>query len=314
MSFNGQHYRVTASIGIALFKGGEEDCETVLKHADNAMYEAKAAGRNNTRIFHSEMQEQSDNRLFVEQSLIEAINNNDFMVFYQPKYNNHKEITSAEALIRWQQNNGDFISPADFIPIAEDTGLIVEIGYQVIAMVFQHTLEHIDTIKKAGLTSISINVSPRQFREIGFADYLISSIDELGLDAELFMLELTEEAVVSNIEKTISTMNKLKRYGFKLSIDDFGTGYSSLRYLKDFPIDELKIDKSFIDHIVNNKDDNAIVRSIITMAQNLNLDVVAEGVEREAQFKLLLENGCHLYQGYWFSKPIDPDAFIKLLK
>lgn len=308
-----REYSVTASIGICIFMGGEDSCENIIKSADVAMYQAKESGRNQICQFQSYMQDTADVRLSLEQKLIEAVKSDQFSLYYQPKFNTSREICSAEVLLRWKQPDGKFIPPVEFIPIAEETGLIVTIGYRVITKVFHKVAIEKNAIINSGVKSIAINISPRQFREPGFAEHVIALIDKFNLDASFFILEVTEEAVVRNIPETIKTMTTLKRHGFKLSIDDFGTGYSSLRYLKDFPLDELKIDKSFIDHIVDEPDDNAIVRSIITMAHNLKLDIVAEGVEREDQFQILLENDCQIFQGYLLSKPVDSHAFFKQL-
>ncbi len=308
------HYRVTTSIGIELFRGDLEDFESILKHADNAMYQAKADGRDAIRMYHSQMQEAADHRLQTERKLTRAINNHEFDLYYQPKYNSNREIVSAEALVRWIEPNGDVISPVSFISIAEESGLIIPLGEEILRLAFQYAQQDIGVMQRAGLRNIAINVSPRQFNDPEFIKTIIYEVSKSELDPSMFTLEITEEAVVRNIDETIEFMNILKRHGFNLSIDDFGIGYSSLRYLKEFPLDELKIDQSFVNEIAESKDDVAIVSSIILMAQNLGLDVVAEGVEEEQQFDLLKLNGCQYFQGYLFSKPVPHGEFVELMQ
>ena len=311
----GNHqYRVTASIGIEIFRGDLEDFESILKHADNAMYQAKADGRDTIRMYHSKMQEAADHRLTTERRLVRAIENQEFDLYYQPKYNLQREIVSAEALVRWIDPHGEVISPLTFIGIAEESGQIIPIGEEVLRLALDYAREDAKLMRRAGVGSIAINVSPRQFTDPGFIESLIAQVDKSNLDPELFILEITEEAVVRNIDETIGFMNKLKRQGFKLSIDDFGTGYSSLQYLKEFPLDELKIDQSFINQIADSREDEAIVSSIILMAEKLGLDVVAEGVESEEQFKRLRQNGCEQFQGYLFSHPLPHAEFVALLE
>ncbi len=311
----GSHqYRVTVSIGIELFLDEPENFETILKHADNAMYQAKADGRNTIRMYHSKMQEAADNRLATERNLIGAINKHEFELYYQPKVDLNRQIVSAEALIRWVEPGGEVISPITFINISEESGLIIPIGEEVFRMAFQYVADNFSLLNRAGLSDFAINVSPRQFSDVDFIKTIISEISKSGLEPSLFTLEITEEAMVRNIDDTIEVMNILKRQGFNLSIDDFGTGYSSLRYLKDFPLNELKIDQSFVNTITENSEDEAIVSSIILMAKNLDLDVIAEGVETEQQFDLLKKNGCELFQGYLFSKPVNHIDFLQLLE
>ncbi|MCP4981930.1 MAG: EAL domain-containing protein [Gammaproteobacteria bacterium] len=309
-----QHYRVTASIGIELFRGDLEDFESIMKHADNAMYQAKAGGRDSIRLYHSKMQEAADHRLQTERKLLRAIENHEFDLYYQPKYDLNREIVSAEALIRWIEPNGEVISPVTFISIAEETGLIIPIGKEVLQMAFRHAQEDMSLMKRAGVKNIAINISPRQFADVNFIKTIVSEVNNHELNPNLFTLEITEEAVVRNVDETVEFMNILKRRGFNLSIDDFGTGYSSLRYLKEFPLDELKIDQSFVNQIAKSREDAAIVSSIIQMAGNLGMDVVAEGVEEEIQLEILEQYGCRHFQGYLFSRPVPHVEFIELLQ
>ncbi len=306
----GKKYRITASIGIVLYGNGECDCEALLKQADNALHEAKAMGRNRIVVFQPEMQQKIDQRFETERRLHIGIQKHQFLLHLQPKVNRAMTICSAEVLVRWQQEDGSLVPPNLFIPIAEETGLIVEIGQQILVQTFDMISGNRSLLQNRDLTSISVNVSAHQFHDPGFVDFVIEQSRKYRIDPEFIILEITEEAMVQDVDLTMQAMQKLKNHGFRLSIDDFGTGYSSMRYLKDFPLDELKIDKSFIDHIVENSNDQAIARSIIDLAQNLNLDVVAEGVETEEQYRLLQEMGCKFYQGFLFSPPLTQDEFI----
>jgi diguanylate cyclase (GGDEF)-like protein len=311
----GNHqYRITASIGIELFRCDFENFESILKHADIAMHQAKSDGRNAIRKYHHTMQASLDNRLTTEQQLVKAIESQEFDLYFQPQYNGARQIVSAELLVRWIKPNGDVITPGAFINVAEESGLIIPIGEQVLETAFRYVLEDLAIIQQAGLKNLAINVSPRQFNNQEFVETIIKLIDKSGLNSGLFTLELTEDAIVKNIVETTKQMKLLKQHGFSLSLDDFGTGYSSLRYLKEFPLDELKIDQTFINQLCKSDKDRAIVSSIILMAQNLNLNVVAEGVEQEDQLNLLLSNGCDSFQGYLFSKPVSHDEFRKLLE
>ena len=310
---DGKSYKLTVSIGIALFGGTGCDSETVLKQADLALHESKARGRDRITIFLPEMQNKVDLRLETKQQLHAALKKEQFVVHYQPKFDRNGTVCSAEALMRWQLDSGEMIAPNVFIPVAEESGLIVEIGNQITSMIFCMTARNLDLFKASGLQTIAINVSPRQFTDPSFYEHILREADRYGLDPGFFILEITEEAVINDIEATRGIMHRLKSHGFRLSIDDFGTGYSSLQYLKDFPLDELKIDKSFIDHIVDNKNDLAIALSIIEMAKNLNLDVVAEGVETQEQFELLININCHIFQGFYLSRPMREEDFLALL-
>jgi diguanylate cyclase (GGDEF)-like protein len=311
----GNHqYRITASIGIELFRCDFENFESILKHADIAMYQAKSDGRNAIRKYHHTMQTSLDNRLTTEQELVKAIDNREFDLYFQPQYNGDRQIISAEVLVRWIKPNGDVITPGAFINVAEESGLIIPIGEQILEIAFRYVLEDLAIIRQAGLKNLAINVSPRQFNSQEFVNTIFRLIESSGLDSGLFILELTEDAIVKNIVETTKQMKLLKQHGFSLSLDDFGTGYSSLRYLKEFPLDELKVDQTFINQLGKSAKDEAIVSSIILMAQNLNLNVIAEGVEQEEQLNLLLSNGCNSFQGYLFSKPVCHGEFLKLLE
>ena len=306
-------FKITASIGIEIFQD-EQDVATILKHADNAMYQSKTMGRNGIAFFDEQMQDSTDKQLEMEQILRQSLQENDFIIHFQPKYGPDKRICSAEVLIRLQRPDGTLILPKEFIPIAEETGIILEVDRQIIRRVFQFIINNRSRLNNSGIKSIAINISALQFMMADFARFITSEAERFGIEPGFIILEITEEAVVSNIEHTIETMRKLKGQGFHLSIDDFGTGYSSMRYLANFPLDELKIDKSFVDRILEDERSLAVVRTIITMAHNLHLNVVAEGVESQQQFDVLLENGCTFFQGYLFARPQEEEEFLKTLE
>ncbi len=309
---DGKSFKITAGIGVKLFQKGQ-DIETIIKHADNALYKAKEKNRNVIAFFHECMQSSTDKKLEIEQYLHHAIHNDEFIVHYQPKYDRHRKLRSAEALTRLRRKDGRLIPPGEFIPYAEETGMILDIDHRIIPKVFKFVLENRSIMENAGMESIAINISPAQFMMADFVQFIVSEAKRFSIDPHFIILEITEETVVSNAEYAMETMLELKRHGFRFSIDDFGTGYSSLRYLMNFPPDELKIDKSFVDHIPENDRSVAIVRTIITLAKTLHLTVVAEGVEREEQFRTLYRYGCTLFQGYLFSRPLPEEEFLRLL-
>ena len=304
--------KITTSIGIELFKDAE-DVETIIKHADNALYQAKEAGRNRFSFFRAQMQSSADKRLEMEQVLHEAIKNDTFITYFQPKFDKHQQVRSAETLIRLHDKDGNLIPPGDFIPLAQETGAILEIDRLIVRKVFEFIVQNREKIENSTLKSIAINISPNQFIMESFPTFIISEAKRMGIDPSFIILEITEEAVVSNVEYALKIMNELKKYGFRFSIDDFGTGYSSMRYLMNFPLDELKIDKSFIDHILDNERNAAVIQTIITLARTLHLDVVAEGVETKEQLEALKRYGDVLIQGYIFSPPLPNEKFLQLL-
>ena len=305
--------KITASIGIEIFQN-VEDVETIIKHADNALYQAKEDGRNRFSFFYDQMQSNADKRLEIEQLLHQVIENDALITYFQPKFDSEQKIRSAETLIRMKDSNGKLIPPGDFIPLAQETGMILELDRQIVRKVFHFIQENKEQIEMSSLKSIAINISPNQFIMADFPNFLINEIEKINIDPTFIILEITEEAVVSNVEYALETMLKLKEYGFKFSIDDFGTGYSSMRYLMNFPLNELKIDKSFIDHILDNDRCAAVTRTIITLAQNLHLNVVAEGVETPQQLEAIYKYGDVLIQGYIFSRPLPKEEFLQLLQ
>ena len=312
IKIDGNSFKITACIGICVF-GSEATLDVVMKQADNALYHAKSRGPGQISIFQPSMQQKIDRRLQLEQLLDKAIEKDLLSVFFQPKYNGERKICSAESLVRMFDEEGRIISPGEFIPILEETGAIVEVGDHIIKKVFEFVSNNIGIIEKS-IKDIAINVSPTQYNSEGFADRVISLAKEIDINPGLIVFEITEEVVMGDISSVVDVMSRLTQYGFKFSIDDFGSGYSSFRYLKNLPLGELKIDKSFIDDVVADSKAKAIVKTIIDMAHNLKLEVVAEGVESEEQFNVLLDYGCDQYQGFLFSKPIPQDNFLCLLK
>ncbi|RZT11332.1 PAS domain S-box-containing protein/diguanylate cyclase (GGDEF) domain-containing protein [Duganella sp. CF402] len=309
----GHEVTVTASIGIAVFPDDGAEPDTLIQYADTAMYRAKEAGRDAFRFFTAEMNAQSLARLDLENALRRAIENDEFVLHFQPKVHIASgRISGAEVLIRWQRPGHGMVSPALFIPILEETGLIVRVGTWVIHEACRKIAHWHKT--NAGSVHLSVNVSGIQFFVGGLEEEVLKAIREHGIAPELLELELTESSLMSNAEETISVLQNLKALGIQISIDDFGTGYSSLAYLKRFPIDKLKIDIAFVREVTSNPDDAAIVLAIINMAHSLKLDVIAEGVEKDAQLSYLRRHGCDEMQGYYFSRPLPEADFEAMLR
>ena len=309
---DGHELHTSPSIGISIFPDDGADGDTVLKNADTAMYHAKSAGRNNYQFYADEMNKTATERLDIERKLRHAISRNELALCYQPQFSaDGSHPTGVEALIRWHHPTDGIISPVRFIPIAEETGLIVEIGEWVLRTACHEMKNWID----AGLQPIrvAVNISARQLRRRDFCEVVAGCLVESGLPAELLELEITESAVMENPEEAISILQSIGRMGVTLAIDDFGTGYSSLAYLKLFPIDHLKIDRSFVADIEFDLNDRAIAFGTIALAHSLGLNVIAEGVETADQLELLRSNGCDEIQGYLFSKPLTSSAAFAFL-
>ncbi len=305
--------RITPSIGIAVFPHHGEDAETVIKSADMAMYHAKEQGKNNFQLYQNSMDSEICEKLMLENELRKALDNNELELFFQPNVNiASKEVIGLEALVRWNHKELGFISPAKFIPVAEETGLIAQLGEWVLRKACQQNKER----SHSGLSPlpIAVNISVRQFKQNNFVEIISEILEETQVEAQWLELEITESAVMDNVEDAIAKLCRLQSMGIKVSIDDFGTGYSSLSYLKKFPIDTLKIDQSFVRDLPDDSDDAAIVTTIISMAQKLNLNVIAEGVETKAQCEFLKQNGCYEMQGYLFSKPLSAKDMEKKIK
>lgn len=310
---NGRELRITCSIGIACYPKDGEDQQTLLKNADAAMYQAKELGRNNAQYYESGMNTKAMERLELENGLYQALARNEFLLHYQPQVDLQTgEIVGMEALVRWLHPVRGLVSPAVFIPVAEASGLIVSLGEWVLRTACaQNKAWQLAGLKPIG---VAVNLSARQFRQPDLVERVVDILRETELDSTYLELELTESLVMQDVEKTIGTLGRLKAMGIKLSIDDFGTGYSSLSYLKRFPIDTLKIDQSFVRDITTDPDDAAIAKSIISMAHDMQLSVIAEGVETEAQKSFLSLCRCDEMQGYFFSRPVPAVEFEKLLK
>ena len=299
----GRKFYATTSIGISLFPHDGADVETLLKNADTAMYEAKEAGRNDYRFFREEMDNNIRTHLELEQSLRGALDRGEFEVYYQPQICLHDgTVTGVEALLRWNRPGGKTTGPDTFIPVLEETGLIVEVGAWVMR---RACADAVQWNKSLGCNLlVAVNLSRRQFDDAHLAETVKEVLCESGLPPELLELEVTESVVMSNTAKAGRVMEILRGTGVHLAMDDFGTGYSSLVYLKRFPLDRLKIDKEFVSDIGVDANDDAIVRTIIALADNLGLEVVAEGVETEIQRDFLQRHGCQLAQGYFYSRPL----------
>jgi diguanylate cyclase (GGDEF)-like protein len=301
------------SIGIAMYPDDGVTMQALLAHADAAMYSAKQHGRGNFRRYTPGMDEGTEERVQLESDLHNALTQNQFQLYYQPKVDTRTgEVRSAEALIRWLHPTRGIVSPAEFIPLAEECGLIGAIGAWVIREACRQTrawqVDGVPTLR------VSVNLSASQFRDSGLVDSIRSALDDAGLQARYLEVELTESAVMSDPEKSIAILEQLSAMGVLVSVDDFGTGYSSMSYLRRFPIDKLKIDRVFIDEIVSRPEDASIVRAIVSLAHSLRLKVVAEGVETPAQLDFLKTAGCDEYQGYHFSRPLPAAEFEYLIR
>ena len=297
-----QPYRCTTSIGVTLFQGHEPTVNVLLKQADVALYEAKNAGRNTIRFFNQDMQATIDARARLESALHLGIDRGELRLYYQPQVDEHGKIFGAEALLRWFPSYDAPVSPKDFIPLAEDTGLIIPMGLWVLNEACAQLKRWKANPETANLT-ISVNVSARQFHQTDFVDQVVSTIAQYRIDPSRLKLELTESLILSRAQEVIQRMHILKAQGVGFSLDDFGTGYSSLSYLKRLPLDQIKIDQSFVRDISHDQDDVAIVKAIIAMCTSLGLTVIAEGVETARQMELLQQFGCRHFQGYLFGRP-----------
>lgn len=301
----------TCSVGVSVYPTDGSTPDILLRNADIAMYRAKELGRNNLQFFTQSMNEKLTDRLRMETHMRKALELNEFSVYYQPKIDlNTKQIVGMEALIRWNSKELGFITPLHFIPLAEETGLIIPIGEWVLKTACAQAVAW----QKAGFGKLlmSVNLSARQFRQKNLVEAIADILRETGLDAGNLELELTESLIMNDIENSQNILHDIKSLGVSLAIDDFGTGYSSLSYLKNLPVDALKIDKSFIDDIVLHTDEVPIVASVISLAKNLKLKVIAEGVETPEQVIYLASHGCNEIQGYYFSRP-EPAEIIEIM-
>jgi len=309
---SGKQLTITCSIGLASFPRDGEDTETLLSNADVAMYRAKSSGRNNFQFYAKEMNTATSERLSLQNDLWHALKRDEFYLNYQPQINlNTGKIVGMEALIRWRHPQLGIIPPLNFIPLCESDGLIVPIGEWVLEKACRDNVQ----LQRLGLLPIrvAVNLSARQFEQKNILEIVMSSLEKTALDPCYLELEVTESMVMHNVEEVIDVLKRFSSSGVQLSLDDFGTGYSNLAYLKRFPLDRLKIDKSFIDDIGSDANDAVISASIIALAHSLQLKVIAEGVETESQLAFLRANGCDEAQGYLFSKPVAIEEIQKLL-
>jgi diguanylate cyclase (GGDEF)-like protein/PAS domain S-box-containing protein len=305
---DGIKYRSTASIGATVFKGHQTSIDELLKQADLAMYKSKEIGRNALCFFDPAMQTVVVERAALEAALRNAIERNQFLLHYQAQVIGDDRVTGAEALLRWQHPHLGIVPPAAFIPLAEETGLILALGNWVMETACAQLALWAVRPAMAHLT-IAVNVSAQQFREPDFVDKVLKAISQTGARPDRLKLELTESVLVDNVQDIIEKMSALKAHGVVFSLDDFGIGYSSLSYLKRLPLDQLKIDQSFVRDVLVDPNDAAIARTIVALAQSLGLGVIAEGVETEAQRDFLASAGCHAYQGFYFCRPLPLEGF-----
>lgn len=303
---------ITMSVGISMFPNHDNDVHDILKHADTAMYRAKEAGRNSVRFFMPSMQKEAEERLLMQNMLRYALPNKQFALHFQPQYNHEGELIGAESLLRWNHPTQGMIPPSRFIPVAEESGQIIDIGAWVLRETCK-TLKRWQLMGKDKIT-LSANVSPRQFHQATFVEQVLGIVTETGVNPNYLELELTESLLIEHLEDVSAKMDALKKHGIRFAIDDFGTGYSSLAYLKRLPLDRLKIDHSFIRDVTTDPSDALIVEAIIAMATHLELEVIAEGVETEEQLRFLIKRGCAMHQGFYFSRPLDSETFENYLR
>ncbi|WP_271271085.1 sensor domain-containing protein [Aliamphritea hakodatensis] len=302
---NGHKLFVSTSVGITLFPQAHAvSIDDLLRQADTAMYQSKRQGRNQLCFYQQQLQESVNERLTLEKDLHHALENEEFELFYQPQVNVQGQLIGMEALLRWRHPQHGLVAPDNFIGVAEETGLILPIGKWVLEEAFRQLISWQAQSLPESFRRLSINISPKQFIQPDFVDQLESLQQLSGIDSSLICLELTENMLIENIEAAAGQMRRLKALGVHLSIDDFGTGYSSLRYLKTLPLNELKIDKSFVHDIRTDASSLTIVETIIAMANSLDLEIIAEGVETQADQELLESLGCLHFQGYLYSRPV----------
>lgn len=305
---NDIEHHSSPSIGVSLFRGHQNSLDEVLKQADLAMYQAKAGGRNMVCFFDPEMQAEMENRARLEKDLRASIRLQQFQLYYQMQVDESGRIIGAEALIRWKHPQRGMVSPAQFIPLAEEIGMIIPIGDWVIEQACTQLKSwEMDPVMRT--IQVSVNVSPRQLSQPYFVEQVKDAIEKTGINASRLKLELTESLIMNDVEDAIEKMQELREIGINFAMDDFGTGYSSLSYLKRLPLEQLKIDQSFVRDITHDKNSRVMVRTIINIASNFGLNIVAEGVETDDQLAFLRQYGCTIFQGYLFGKPVPPDEF-----
>ncbi|HYQ71219.1 MAG TPA: GGDEF domain-containing phosphodiesterase, partial [Gammaproteobacteria bacterium] len=311
-SCNGHELHITTSIGISVYPYDGRDAETLVKNADISMYRAKELGRNKAVYYTAEMNAGSRKLLAMETSLRKAVENSELELQYQPKVDiSRNSIVGVEALLRWRHPGMGYISPLEFIPVAEDSGLIAPIGEWVL----RTALAELGNWHAAGHGSLTmaINLSSGQLSRPGLENIVETTLAETGIAPRFVELEITENVAMSNMDSAVAILTSLKRTGIRIAMDDFGTGYSSLGYLRRLPVDTVKIDQSFVHGIPESKEDALIAQAIIAMAGSLNLSVVVEGIENARQLRFFRQQGCDIVQGYLFSKPVDAAGMLKIL-
>ena len=304
----GHEHHFTASIGVTLLNHQRDSVDEVLKQADMAMYRAKGAGRNTLRFFDPDMQQAVNRRALLETELHNGLRRAQFLLLYQPQVDSQGRVTGAEALVRWQHPVQGMVPPSEFIPLAEESGLILPLGHWVMETALRQQARWQQDPQFARL-SLAINVSARQFLQDDFVAQVLALVRQTGANPAQIKLELTESLLLDNVDSVIATMRALKAHGLGFSLDDFGTGYSSLSYLKRLPLDQIKIDQGFVRDVLLDASDAAIARSIIALADSLGLSVIAEGVETTAHHQFLLAHGCQAFQGYLFGRPLTLEDF-----
>ncbi len=310
---NGHKLYATISVGISIYPNDGDSTEILLKNADAAMFKAKKEGRNTYCFYTEEMTEKAINRIILENKIREALKKEEFIVYYQPQIDGQTDqMIGMEALIRWDDKKLGIISPANFIPLAEDTGLIIDLDLWTMKKAMKQMVQWYSENLNPGV--LSLNLSIKQLRQENFIELLKRSLKETGCNPKWIELEVTEGQIMIDPSKSISILHQIRDMGIELAIDDFGTGYSSLSYLKKLPVDKLKIDQSFVKYLPDSIADVAIAKSVISLSQNLNIKVIAEGVETEQQRDFLVRNGCRNIQGYFYSKPMPAQDMDKYLK
>jgi diguanylate cyclase (GGDEF)-like protein len=312
IEFEGHSLHISPSIGICLYPDDGDDAAGLMRKADAAMYYAKAAGRNNYQFYAEPMNAAAARHFEMETRLRGALLREEFVLFYQPIVDvRDGRVHGLEVLLRWRHPEQGLVAPDDFIPILEENGLIVPVGEWVIRRACEQSMAW----QRAGLPALplAVNLSARQFMHRGLIQAIRDIVDDTGIDPGLLEFEITETALMQHGGQTPETLGQIYRMGIRLSIDDFGTGYSSLAYLKRFPVAKIKIDRAFVRELEDSAEDRAIVAAIMALANSLQLDVVAEGVESEGQFGELQAQGCHFAQGYMFSEPVAADSAAAFL-
>jgi diguanylate cyclase (GGDEF)-like protein len=309
----GQEFRVTASIGISIYPNDGQDAQTLTKNADIAMYQAKEEGKNNFQFYSEKLNANSLERLTLESTLRHALERQEFELHYQAKRDTvNGEITGVEALLRWQHPDLGEVAPMRFIPVAEETGLIVPIGKWALQTACRQSVEW----RELGLPRISmaVNLTARQFSDDNLLADIATILTSTGMEPALLQVEIHESLLIQSVDRTLRTLTALKSMGVRIAIDDFGTGYSSLASLQKFPLDTIKIDRSFIRNVVPGSENRKVTEAIIAMGKTLSLTVVAQGVETKAQAEFLRDQACDEFQGFYFNKPVSAQKFAELLR